>query len=208
MSDHGRKSTRIGRTGCACSLVCLLLVLALSVPAHPAGAGDDPEKPREIAKEYGIKAACLLRFPSFIKWPAKAFADKKSPFVIGVLGRDPFGRTLDKLIEKEKIQDRDVVIRRFNRLEELKPCHTLFISSSERLRLSKILEKLKGSFTLTVADMKGVCELGVMVNFYIAENNVRFEINNDAVTGAKLNISSRLLKIARIVKTKKPQKEE
>ncbi len=192
-------------------LVLFLFVNAaiLSPIAEPGqpDSGDKPKTPREIAKEYGIKGACLRRFPSFVKWPSKAFENEKSPIVIGIIGRDPFGKALDKLIKNETAQGRKMVIRRFSRLEDLAPCHILFISSSERLRLKKILKKVEKNFTLTVADMKGVCQIGVMINFYIGDNKVRFEINNAQARKAGLEISSRLLKMARIVELDKKQRK-
>lgn len=187
---------KVSRSGFACSLVFLLLFCV-------GPGGEEPRTPRENSKEYGIKAACLRRFPSFVKWPAKAFAKEKSPLVIGVLGRDPFGTSLDKLIKNETVQGRALAVRRFSRLEDLTTCHILFISSSERLRLPRILKKLEGSLTLTVADMKGVCQLGVMINFFIDTDKIRFEINNDDVLKAGLEISSRLLSMAKIVKRNK-----
>jgi hypothetical protein len=39
-----------------------------------------------------------------------------------------------------------------------------------------------------------------MVNFFLERNKVRFEINDAAVHREGLNISSQLLKLARIVK--------
>jgi hypothetical protein len=80
----------------------------------------------------------------------------------------------------------------------LKRCRVLFISASERGNLVRILAKLEHGAVLTVGDSAGYAEEGVMVNFYLEESRVRFEINREAVGRAQLRISSQLLKLARL----------
>ena len=50
---------------------------------------------------------------------------------------------------------------------------------------------------------KGFASDGACVNFYYEKKKVRFEMNTDALTLAKLQVSSELLKLAKIVKTRK-----
>ena len=87
-------------------------------------------------------------------------------------------------------------------------CHILFISSSEEKRLAKILEILKDSSVLTVGEMKQFAQSGGMVNFTIKENKIRFEINVDAAVRAELKISSKLLKLAEIVRDERNEEKD
>ena len=75
----------------------------------------------------------------------------------------------------------------------------LFIAVSESGNIRQILDGIEGSTVLTIGDTEGYAEQGVMVNFYLEDNMVRIEINIDAARRAGLNISSQLLKLARIV---------
>ena len=43
------------------------------------------EAPGQRPTEYEVKAAFLYNFARFVTWPDRAFADKESPLVIGVL---------------------------------------------------------------------------------------------------------------------------
>ena len=52
----------------------------------------------QVAREYQLKAVFLYNFAQFTEWPADAFADEKSPIVIGIVGTDPFGATLEDTI--------------------------------------------------------------------------------------------------------------
>jgi hypothetical protein len=51
---------------------------------------------------------------------------------------------------------------------------------------------------LTIGDTEGFTQRGVMVNFYMENNRVFFEINPNAAMRAGLKISSALLRIAGI----------
>jgi hypothetical protein len=55
---------------------------------------------------------------------------------------------------------------------------------------------------LTVSEMPGFDELGGMVNFFIEDRRIRFEINPQAAARSGLRISSQLLNLSRIVDAK------
>src|SRR5688572_33422708 len=67
--------------------------------------------------EYELKAAFLYNFVKFTEWPAEESGKSDEPFIIGVVGKDPFGAALDKLIEGETIYDKKIVARRFARMD-------------------------------------------------------------------------------------------
>jgi hypothetical protein len=53
--------------------------------------------------EYEIKAAYLFNFAKFVEWPAGTFDSNTSPILIGILGEDPFGDSLNRTIEGKSI---------------------------------------------------------------------------------------------------------
>ena len=152
-----------------------------------------------LSREYRIKAAFLYNFATFVQWPAHAFKDARSPLTLCVLGDDPFGAAFDRAIVGKTVAGRKMVVARFEDLQRLAACQILFISSSERNRLSKIFSTLKGSSVLTVGDTDGFAHQGGIINFTVEENRIRFEINEHAAERAGLKISSKLLNLAAIV---------
>ncbi len=150
------------------------------------------------SREYLIKAAFLYKFAKFVDWPAKAFPNDRTPLTICILGKEPFGAALETIKDK-KVRGRKLVIQRLARLEDLKQCHILFISASEEKRLPELLSTIKGKAILTVSDMKGFAHCGGIINLVTIEKKIRFEINLDAAHLAGLKISSKLLKLAKIV---------
>src|SRR4051794_16733239 len=51
--------------------------------------------------EYQVKAVFLFNFAQFVSWPLSQPAD--APFVIGIVGDDPFGSYLDETVRGEKV---------------------------------------------------------------------------------------------------------
>jgi len=149
--------------------------------------------------EYQIKAAFLYNFAKFANWPPVAFADSQAPFVFGIVGADPFQGELTSLLSEKSLDGRRFVVRRFRRSEDLRQCHLLFISPSEKKFLAQILSSLDGASVLTVADIPGFTRSGGMIGFVIIDNRVRLEINAQAAERSHIKISSRLLALARIV---------
>ncbi len=150
--------------------------------------------------EYTIKAAFLERFTRFIEWPdVSAVSDTTESFVLGVIGENPFGSILEQLYATQKIKNKEVEIQSLSNLDEISGCHLLFISKSKEKELSKILSLTKDKPILTISDANGFAENGVLINLYLAENKIRFEINETAVRVSGLTVSYLLLNAAKIV---------
>jgi len=148
------------------------------------------------ASEYQVKAAFLFNFSKFLEWPPEAMGEPNEPFVVGVLGKDPFGSNLDEIIAGEKIMGRPMVVRRFNSTEEIDKCHILFIHVPGKT--SEALNALKGKSILTVSDDEEFNAYGGIIKFYTENEMIRLEINIQAAKAANLTVSSKLLRIAKI----------
>jgi hypothetical protein len=75
----------------------------------------------------------------------------------------------------------------------------LFIGSSEAAHLEEVIHALKGLPVLTIGETPGFARRGCIINLIVEDNKVRFEVNLDAAKQADLNVSSRLLALARII---------
>ncbi len=151
------------------------------------------------ATEYEIKAVFLFHFTQFVEWPQTALPDPQAPFVIGVVGEDPFGSFLDETVRNERTDGHDLVIRRFRNAGDIGSCQVLFISRSEAPRLESILGALKGKGVLTVGDFEDFALRGGMIRFLTISGKVHLRVNVDAAKDERLTISSKLLRSADIV---------
>jgi len=146
------------------------------------------------ASEYQIKAAFLFNFAKFVEWPPNVFPDANTPFVIGVLGQDPFGSYLEDTVQGERVNSRPLVVQRYRNTAEIKNCQVLFISDSESERLDQIVDHLKHRRILIVTDVDGG-NGGVIIRFVKEGNRIRFKIDAQAAKAANLTISSKLLRL-------------
>jgi hypothetical protein len=161
-------------------------------------------RPAEEAplSEYQVKSALLLNFVRYSDWPATAFATPASPYVVGIVGRDPFGKDLEKAFERKTVKGRPFVLKRVSGEHEMRACHLLFVSSSERRRSRELLEKISDAPVLTVGDFPDFLDHGGMINFLIKDGTVRFEINLEPARGAALKLDANLLKVGVSVRGK------
>jgi len=154
-------------------------------------------------REYQVKAAFLFNFSQFVEWPAQSFSNPESRAVIGILGKDPFDSNLEEIIVGETINKHPLVIQHFKNVDEITNCQILFINISDKNQLRLLIEKLKGKNILTISDVNGFAKMGGMVRLYIKDDKINIQINLDAIKEENLGISSKLLKLAEIVKTDK-----
>lgn len=172
-----------------------MLRLWLAIAIFMAGTASVRAGP----SEYQVKAVFLFNFAQFVDWPAEAFGGPDAPFVIGVLGEDPFGSRLDDVVRGEKVSGRPMVIERYQSVAQVRYCNVLFIGSSEAAHLTEILAKLKGRSILTVSDADPAGPHGVMVRLVNEDNRIRLRIDVATAKAGNLTISSKLLRPAEIV---------
>jgi hypothetical protein len=171
------------------------LAMVLLLPAAAAASDRTPT-------EYQVKAAFLYNFARYVRWPADPRASA-GPFVIAVLGQDPFGSALDGTLQGKTLEGRPIVLRRVSRAEDAADSQILFIGDSERERLPAILAHLGPDPVLTVGEMSRFAESGGVIGFRVEQERVRLEVNLEAAQRSRLRISSELLKLARIVETQR-----
>jgi len=170
-------------------LCCVLAFVATAPGADGA----------ETAPEYQLKAVFLYNFTRFVEWPPQAFTAPGEPFVIGILGDDPFGARLDDVVRNERVGEHPLIVRRFRNAEEIRDCRMLFIGRSESVELERVVAGLDHRPVLIVSEIDGSAERGAMIQFATESSHVRLRINADAARGAGLVISSKLLHLAEIV---------
>jgi YfiR/HmsC-like len=165
-----------------------LTLLALSLPV-PAAAG-------QASPEYEVKATFVLNFARYVEWPPK---QQTPPFRICVLGSNPFGKRLEAAVEGETWHDGPIVVRRVREVREARNCHLLYVPAADTDRFLSTASEVEGRPVLTVGETARFLSNGGMIYLFIEQNTVRFSINQTSARSAGLQISSRLLRLAREV---------
>jgi YfiR/HmsC-like len=156
------------------------------------------------ASEYQLKAAFLFSFAKFIEWPPDTFPDAAAPFRICVLANDPVIAEVQQVIGKKTINGRSVTISSVRTPEEARACHILFLSAAANSKSPAFLKALRGARVLTAGEVPEFCEWGGVVNFIRSGDHIHFELNPRAAEAAGLQVSSRLLRLARVVDHTQP----
>ncbi|MHC4130927.1 MAG: YfiR family protein [Planctomycetota bacterium] len=163
-----------------------------------------------------VKAAFIYNFIKFIDWPQEKAEDVNKPLTVGIFGSSPFGNAFDK-IKDSQIRGRKVVVKYFEsfanvkggeqkqneeiqkKINEFGQCDVLFICASEAKFFKRVLQPLEIYHVLTISDTKGFLEEGGIINFVMEEKKVRFEINMASAKRSKLEVRSKLLRLAKRV---------
>ncbi len=151
------------------------------------------------ASEFQVKAAYLYNFTKFVEWPDSTLGAKNAPFVIGVLGRNPFNQFLQEIVGGERAFNRLIVVKYYENISDITNCHLLFINLPGKTNAA--LDVVKDKAVLTVSDDPAFCRFGGIIRFYTEDETVRLEINQKAAEAANVNISSKILRIAKICST-------
>lgn len=202
----GRVHPRIGRSRSRCRWLSysILLLWILFLP------GTALTKDAVVGKEYRVKAAFLYNFIRFVDWPEDKMPKGSDPMVVGVIGKDPFGKELE-IIARKPVKGKKLVVRNFSSLsqvrdedipaliEQMQQSHLVFVSASEKEHWSLILPDLAASAALTVSEVDGFLKAGGMIRFVREGTKGRFVIHLKNTRQARLDIRAKLLRLAKNV---------
>jgi hypothetical protein len=162
---------------------CLALLLTCGPGAGARAQGQ--------AEEYELKAAFLYNFAKFVEWPAGATTH---PLCLGVLGPDPFGAVLDRMLAGKTVHDRPITIRRFTRPDDVGACQLVFVTTAAARTFP--LESWMRPGIVSVGDDETFVDRGGLIAFTMQSNKLRFVVNAAAADRAQVKLSSQLLKLA------------
>ena len=157
------------------------------------GRGED-----SAALEQQVKSAFVVNFLQFTDWPAGAFEKADDPIVIGVLDAKSLGDTLAAAIQGKSVKGRKLEIRTVT-ADTIGNCRVLIVGGTEGADLQKALKATGAGPILTIGDSEHFTAEGGIIRFYVEDRKERFEINQAAAQRAQLQISSKLLKLAKVV---------
>lgn len=169
----------------------LLLFAAAAFQVHAQALAFD---------EYQVKAAFLYNFAKFVEWPPGTFGKFNEPIGICIAGSNPFGSTLEDMVQGKKVGERAFAIRQLVDAPAPGRCQILFIGNTEGKRTRALIEALKGSGVLTVGESSDFTALGGIITFRLEGQRVRIQVALEAADHAHLRISSKLLSLAQIVR--------
>lgn len=166
----------------------------------PVNAGFDASRASPSTDADAVKSAFVYNFAArHVKWPESAHKDKTSAFVIGVLGDEAFAKVLAATCRDRKCGERNIEVRVLDDAARAADCHILVVPESRDAEIPEIAKTYARSPVLLVASTEGGVKKGAHIGFFLDKSKVRFAAHPPSAKKAGLEISSELLKLARVV---------
>jgi len=159
--------------------------------------------------EASLKAAFVYNFTKLVTWPADALGEATEAFVVGVVGREGIGQELEAALKDKSVGGHPIEVRRWPTVDDIGRCQILWLSPEIVSDDGAMRRALARHAVLIVGDTEGLAQRGGMVRFYREETGegmkMRFECNVEAARAAGLEVSSKLLSLARLVTGAMPE---
>jgi hypothetical protein len=152
--------------------------------------------------EHELKAAAVSNLVAFTEWPASAFQTPDAPLVIGVLGRGPVAGLLAHHLANETWQGRKITVRQMAAAGDARSCHAIYISPSEMAAWRGVASQFARASLLTISDAENFARDGGIVQLAFERNELRLIVNVAVARECGLTISSKVLRLARVVDQK------
>lgn len=153
-----------------------------------AGASAQPLPSPDVQKAEVVYRALI-----FVNWPSERFAGARG-LQLCLLGEGRLDTALQALAGRS-VRQQVLEVRRA-RADQLGGCHVLYLPAPS----AGSVTPFEGQPVLTVSDAAGMLDHGAMINLQIEDGRVVFDVELDALRRAGLDVSAKLLRLARFVK--------
>ena len=147
-------------------------------------------------REYQIKLAFLTNFISYTQWPESFKQSSEFSFCSS---SQRFIDLAAPQISAKAVAQRELALKVVDPSEEWQ-CDLLFILAEDGEKWANYLSEIQPEGMLIVGEQRGFARQAGIINFFLAGNKVRFEINLDTLEDSGLKISSRLLRLAKLIR--------
>ena len=144
--------------------------------------------------EQALKAAFVYNFARFTNWPDGWPASE--PFVICVLG-DAVADELERVVKGRQLAAHAIMVSRSTPGGPHRACHLLYITGIPSSQAAPMVAGLRDAPVLTISDIDGFNDGGGMAQLFFERGQLRFSIRLDPVKRARLQISSKLIVLAK-----------
>jgi hypothetical protein len=148
-----------------------------------------------FGQDYKFHRVYFYNFTKYIQWPESY---NTAEFVIGVAGESAILESLNDMAKSKQAGGTQFKIVELNsKMTKLPQLNILYIPPTESGNLQKWKSMLKGTATLIVTEEEGMAKEGSMINFYLDNSKLKFEVNRMEAEKAGLKIASELLRFGR-----------
>ena len=148
-------------------------------------------------EEQTVLTALTLNIIRLTKWPEKK-GEGNDELNLCVVGDNVVLQSFFS-VDGTTLNNKPLRIINLSRLLNMERCQVLYVSDLKQNLLQQVFLQLENKPILTIGDRHKFAESGGMVGLENVQGKISLLINLVAVQQSGLNISSRLLKLARII---------
>lgn len=165
----------------------LLVGLAVLSPTHVV-------RTQEVAGP-ALKAAFLFNFVKFTTWPPEALPDA-APLLMCVVNDPAIGSSLSSAVRGRAVLGHEIRVLETDAPAALRACHLLYVSGT-RADALRTVAAVRNAPVFTVSDVQAFTTDGGIAQLHVQQGQLRFAIAPETARAARLQISSKLLTLAR-----------
>ncbi len=162
-------------------------------PLAQAQVAPDGRRAPAAGDAATLKAAFLYNFALYTSWPPPP----PTAVTLCSIGHDDLGAAFDALANKQ-IDGKPVQVRRIDSAADARSCHLLYVPESGGGNLPALARGLASQPVLIVSDAGNLDPAMILIE--PDGNRLAFSVNLARVRHAGLDVSSKLLRLARVVK--------
>lgn len=146
-----------------------------------------------ITTENQLKTVYIYNFMRFVQWPENKIQQPTRQ--VCIYPSNHFGELLLQL-EQRKIADKKIKVKVLSRLAEIKSCHVVFLNSISKAKLIKVVAIAEKHHVLTISDQHQFTNKGGMIQLFVKQGKIHFNINYYRSQLAMIEINSKILSLA------------
>jgi|SRR5690554_87834 len=146
--------------------------------------------------ELDLKAAYIFNFMKFVEWPEER-SDALPQINVCAYSGDPILAKLKRL-ESQRIRNLKVVLQVYDSAADINQCQLIYLNVISAEKRAEILQAVKNKPVLTIGHEGRYSDDDEIITFFAKNNRLRFDINYRQAQQGGLQISSRLLRLARV----------
>lgn len=156
-------------------------------------------KPARAVDEDELKAAIILNIMTFVDWPADASPSAGGSWVLCVGSRSALAPAL-KVLEGRPVHNGRLLVRDVQPGAVTPPCHALFVEARDGLHAANPAQPGTLASLLVISDDAVLPSPAASVILRAVGSRLGFDVNLHAAREARLQLSSKLIRLAKVVK--------
>jgi hypothetical protein len=149
--------------------------------------------------EVSLKAAFVHNFIRFTVWPGDVLA-AGAPLTVCIVGDMAMAGVLESYVKGHPVDGHGITVSRVGPGGSLRLCNLVYVSGVTSRQASLVAQGLNGTPVLTVSDVDPFATAGGIAQLSVEDGRMRFRINLETAKRCRLQLSSKLLSLAILVK--------